>query len=78
MINQFFGSILIELKFNAIKIICGMIYSSLNHNFDANTTFMSNLSALLTKSKNEKKIAFFMGDINWIMLNQDNQTNVFV
>ena len=53
-----FESILIELKFDKINIICGVIYSPPNHNFDANNTFMSNLSALLLKLKNEKKMFF--------------------
>ena len=73
-----FESILIELKFDKINIICGVIYSPPNHNFDTNNTFMSNLSALLLKLKNEKKIVFLMGDFNRNMLNPDNQTNAFV
>ena len=55
-----------------------MIYSSPHHDFDADNTFMSNLSALLLKLKNEKKIVFLMGDFNQNMLNSDNQTNAFV
>ena len=34
------------------------MYSHSNHNFDANNTFMFNLSALLLKLKNEKKNCF--------------------
>ena len=41
-----FESILIELKFDKINIICGVIYSSHSHNFDGNNTFMSNLVTL--------------------------------
>ena len=59
-----FESILIELKFDKINIICGVIHSLPNHNFDTNNTFMSNLSALHLKSKNEIKIVFLMGDFN--------------
>ena len=58
-----FESILIELKFYKINIICGVIYSPPNHNFDTSNTFMSNLSALLLKLKNEKKNCFSNGEI---------------
>ena len=46
-----------ELQFDKIDIICGVIYSPLKHNFDANSTFMSN-HLLTFKIKNEKKIVF--------------------
>ena len=73
-----FESILIELSFDKINIICGVKNSPPNHNFDTNNSYMSNLSALLLKLKNEKKIVFLMGDFNRDMLNPDNQTNAFV
>ena len=53
-----FESILIELKFDKINIICGVKYSPPNHNFNTNNMFISNLSALLLKLKNEKKLFF--------------------
>ena len=73
-----FETILIELKFHKINIICGVMHNPPNHNFDANNTFMYILSALLLKLKNQKKIVFLMGDFNRNMLNPNNQTNAFV
>ena len=46
-----FEPILIELKLDKINTICEVTYNPPNYNFDANNTFMSNLSALLLKIK---------------------------
>ena len=55
-----------------------MFYSFPYHNFDANNTFISNLSALFSKLKNEKKIVFLTKNFHQNMLNSYNQTNTFV
>jgi len=68
----------IEIKLNdKTNVICGVVYVPPTKS-DTTQQFLTNMSSILCKLKNEKKPAYAMGDFNRDMLSPDKLTNEFM